>query len=547
MTTRRRFTALRAGVLTLGLAALVGWGITDGAWGDRPTGAVPFADPSAPTSSSPAGGEPVEDAFVRSAALGCPGVDGIGGAVRAATGPPELLAAAHAGGTAEVGLHIVGTSPEGTAGAPDATLAAGGASQLLQLGADVGAVLEGGDVAAPGLVGGQLAVSTGTGDRGALLAPCTQGSESLWLLAGDDGAGRSEQVVLTNPGTDPVQVELEVRDEDGPVEGAGDSGIVVPGGAQVVRVLDALAPGVAAPAVGVRSTGGPVVAHLLEREQDGTTDLGRSVSAAVADPARDLVVPALPTEDAELTLRVLAPEAEALVELRVLGEAGAAAPAEAAVRVPAGGTVDLPLEDLPEGVAGLRLRSDAPVTAAVLLRKVPDGDDPVAVDDAASTSAAPDDAASTSAAPDDAASTSAAPGEEQDTVVRPAGDLTWTGATVLTRTPVGMAVPPVPSALPDADLALAVSAVDATSAEVLWLDAEGAVVSEEITLANDTSVRLEVPDGTAAVWVRSTGAVGIAAALHVSGQDALGPYAASATLPAVPWTREVTGVLRQVP
>lgn len=526
MSSRRTVLAARTTAVVLALGGLIGWSASDVDWGEEPS-------LEGPARSGVTGAlTPSEEELVESAGLGCAGVGDLAGSLRAASAPPELLDALGAASPADepeqpdagstARLRTVGVDPEPGAGAEE-VIEPGGRWGQVDLEPGAGAVIEGQRASAPGLTAGQLAVGTAAGARGAVMAPCVQGAESLWLVGGDGGAGRSEQVVLTNPGSDPVQVQLDVRDTGGVVDLVGGSGVVVPARSQVVQVLDALAPGANAPAVRVTSTDGLVVAHLVDQDQDGTRDLGRSVSAPVAEPARDLVIPALPTEGAELQLRVVAPEAQALVEIRALTQDGAANPDTAALRVPAGATADLPLEGLAEGAVGFRLSSDVPVTAAVQLRKAPSSDDPIEDEST----------------------------EGSDAVVRPAGDLAWVGATPLLSTPAAFAVAQLPQAdlatLPDARRQLSLSAVDATTAQVLWLDQEGRTGTEEISLGNDSSVLVDVPEETAALWVYPLGASGVAAALHLSAQDALGPYVAATTLPAVPWTRTVTDVLRLVP
>lgn len=107
----------------------------------------------------------------------------------------------------------------------------------------------------------------------------------------------------------------------------------------------------------------------------------------------------------------------------------------------------------------------------------------------------------------------------------------------------------LPDSEPAADpvAALALSAVDATTATVLWLDDRDRVRTEELTLANDTTRVLEVPARTVALWVLPGQDVGVAAALHLSHEDVVGPYLTAATLPQVPWTRTVPAVVPVLP
>lgn len=582
------------GSARLAVAAVVGGALVWSAsalgttWGAGPGDGT---DPAATTTAPP-------DSFVRSAVLSCPGWPAdsdaapptVGQALRAATAPTAL------GAPEEVGDGATLSAPEEHR---EVRFPAGGTPDGLDV--DGWALAGAGPDAAPGLVAAQLVASDEQGARGMTLTPCQAPSEVVHLVGGGTGAGRVEQVVVTNPGSDPVRVALEVSGVDGPAEVSGGRGLVVPARGRTAYLLDALAPGVESPVVTVVAEGGEVTAHLVEQEREGSVDLGLEVVPAAAEPARDLVLPALPGPgelegERSVSVRIFAPEGEAVVELRALTTDGAVVPAEPAARVPAGASVDIELGELADDVVGLRLRSDQPVTAAAQLRVAPASDEPVVVEDDAETTASPgDDARSTAApdgasatagpdgvgstvapdgagstvAPDDAAatrgpdpagstagpddaSTTASPDDEpaRPRVVRPAGETAWVTAVALTGAPVGTAVPSlgtVPGGEDGADLSLAVSSVDATTAEVLWLAEDGSVTTDDVTLANDTTQVVEVPSGTAAVWVRPTGAAGVVAALHVAATDSVGPYLAATTLPTVPWTRELTEVRPVLP
>ena len=286
------------------------------------------------------------------------------------------------------------------------------------------------------------------------------------------------------------------------------------------------------------------------------------MAAAAAAPATELVVPALPHHEPgeqTHTLRLFAPDGAAVVELRALTEHGAHIPDPAVVRVPAGSTVEVEMDDLPDGPGALRLRSDAPVTAGARLQVAPVSDEPIVLeedapegDDAQATSA-PDDAQATSG-PEDAQATSVPDAPPQaEPVLHPAGESAWVAAVPLSEVPLGIAVPDL-SDLPglteqarEPVVALAVSAVDGTTATVLRLDDRDRVRTEQLTLANDTTHVLEVPSGTVALWVLPAQDVGVAAALHLSHQDVVGPYLTSASLAQVPWTRAVPPVVPVLP
>lgn len=557
--------ARRAGALRL-LALLVAGGALVAAAGTDVTFGTGEAGPGAETAVT---AEPGPASYLAEAVLACPGAveDGAledGGhdrstqtRMRVVGAPREVFEASPPTGAPGLELALVGTDGLDVADV-DGQLA-------VRLEDEAWGIVRAGGEQAPGTVASQLSMVPDTGARGWALAPCSVPADVVHLVGGGEGAGRVGRVVVANPSSDPVTVDIEVFGEDGMVSTVGGSGLVVPPQGRLVERLDALAPSVRHPVVRVVAQGGPVTAHLADRHRSGTTDLGREVPAAAATPATELVVPALPREEQgeqTLTLRLFAPDGPAVVELRALTGEGGHVPDPPVVRVPAGSTVEVEMDDLPDGPVALRLRSDAPVTAGALLQVGPVSDEPVVLDedtaglDEAATTAGPDDAATTAApgeaattaAPDEAATTAGpdGPAPQAEPVLHPAGESAWVAAVPLSQEPLGMALPDSePAADPVA--ALALSAVDATTATVLWLDDRDRVRTEELTLANDTTRVLEVPARTVALWVLPGQDVGVAAALHLSHEDVVGPYLTAATLPQVPWTRTVPAVVPVLP
>lgn len=553
----------RLGVASASLAALV-WAA--GAWdvGLRlDAGAAVTADDAGATSSGPA-------SLVEASALACPGPEllGVQGeegieqrvVVAAAHGPADLQEVPAAdGGSASLLVTGDGAAPidTGTRNAVDLAIDEG-----------VGALVLADGARAPGLVGGQLGVSVDPGSRGVSLVACASAAETQWLVGGGSAPGRTEQLVLTNPGDDAVTAQIDVMGAEGPAPTAGTSAVVVPARGRTVHLLDALAGPVEAPVVRVRTTGGPVVAHLGEHHRDGTTDLGSELVGPAAAPATDLVVPTvrpadLPENATTVTLRLAAPgDAAAVVDLTALTGEGAVRLASKVTRVAAGHTVDVVLDDLPDGALALRIRSDTPVTAGALLELAPSSDDPLPADGTTSTTPPPADGAGTTAspadgsagtatpgddapgtaAPDDGSSATAMPDEEPPPLVRPSGETAWVAATVPSTGPVGLALP-ARDGIPGARTVLAVSVVDATEVTAHLLARDGTVARTELgRLPNDTTVTLDVPSDVRALWVTSEGAAGVVASVVVTGADRGGPYAAAATLPATPWARPLTEV-----
>ena len=165
-----------------------------------------------------------------------------------------------------------------------------------------------------------------------------------------------------------------------------------------------------------------------------------------------------------------------------------------------------------------------------------------------------DDAAATTAPGDDATDATAGPRERGpgEPLLRTAGELAWVSATTLSAGPVGSGIPD-PGAVPGGTARLVLSAVDATTVTVHWLDEDGRSSTDVVDLPNDTGRALAVPAGARAVWLTTTDpsgegpGAGVVAAVHVTGADGRGPLVASTTLPAVPWTSTVTTVRPAVP
>lgn len=572
-TTRHRLAVARRLLLVGGGAGALVWATT--------VGPLAAPDPQQPSDTAvtaapggPANGEVTEEAPpVSRALLACVGADPDGtdgtddtdegagtGTTLVATAPTSL---APPGGEGSGPGQIDLVTGAGAAGVPGPTTA----GQLVETSWVEGPVPLGVDAEgrpAPGVAAGQAELTTAAGGRGLTLTSCSAPRPELWLTAGDDAPGRAEHLVLVNPGDNPVQVDVAVHDVDGPREQDGVTALVVPAGGRVIENVDAVAPGAQAPLLHVVARTGAVGGAVVDVAREGTTDLGRDLSAPLPTPAHDLLLPAAPAEGRPTTLRVAAPERDAVVELRGLGEEGPVAVDDPVIRVRAGQVLDVPLTAA-DGLLGLRLRSDHPVTATLQTRIPPSGEEPVDVEDATdapddtgATTAPPDDAAATTApprdtdgaatteAPDDAATTTAPPTARDEPLRRPAGELSWTPAAVPVLTPLTVVVPdPDTLGLPEAGAELTVAALDAGAVEVTVLDRDGRDRTETLQVGNDAATRLPVPEGTAAIWVTGTG--GVAASVEVTGADRFGPYLTTATAVPAPWLSPLPVAVPQRP
>jgi hypothetical protein len=205
--------------------------------------------------------------------------------------------------------------------------------------------------------------------RGLVTTPCSAGGSDLWLLAGGDGPGRQERLILTNPGANPVTTDVTVHGTAGQL---GDPVVeTVPPGGRVSVLLDARYGEEAVPAVHVRSDGGGVQATLTDTWVNGSNALGAETTVAAAAPATVQVVPGVVVDPTGSTsLRVAVPgDQDAVVRVSVLNRDGLVPWTGESVLSVAGGAVgELPLTGLPEGTYALAVRADVPVASSALVR-----------------------------------------------------------------------------------------------------------------------------------------------------------------------------------
>ena len=230
---------------------------------------------------------------------------------------------------------------------------------------------------APGLAAAQSWLVDKGDQRGLGMAPCGRPTADAWLLAGGGAPGRQERLVLTNPGDNPVTVDLTLHGAKGPVSSPNGKGVVVPSRGRTTVLLDSISGTETSPAVHVVTHGGSVHAVLDDFWLDGV------VAAAARTPWPPPPRPATRSSRRcrrrqAATVRVAVPgDDEAVVQTRVLTNTGPKAlPGDAVVRV-AGGTVrDISIDGLPIGVYAVQVRADVPVVAAAIVQRRPEAERP---------------------------------------------------------------------------------------------------------------------------------------------------------------------------
>lgn len=324
---------------------------------------------------------------VRASEVACPGPETIGvrGVQDAAGAPaPVAVAAAVAPGAVrgplggvpqDVGAGTLtiegrlGRELARTTGGPDD-------SALVRTRSSVAAstVVIGEGLLAPGVVAEQQSLQRSGDLRGLTSAACLAPQEDQWLVGGGGQEGRRGRLVLSNPASAPAAVSIDVLSSDGPVDRTPGASLAVGPHERVVVLLDALAPGVGAPVLRVRSTGGAVTAVLHDALLDGTTPRGTDDVVAAQAPARRVLVPAvrIPGQGSgSAVLRVAVPGGtEAVAQVRLVGEKGRVdLPGGGVARVMSSSTAEVDLSGVPAGAYAVEVQADVPVLAAVMVQR----------------------------------------------------------------------------------------------------------------------------------------------------------------------------------
>ena len=224
---------------------------------------------------------------------------------------------------------------------------------------------------APGLAAGMLTRSTVDAMRGLAGTTCAVPGTDFWFVGSGAVVGQRGRVYLTNPEAAPAVVDITLFGPDGPVDAPAGRGVPVAAGSQEVRLLDALAPGIARFAVHVHVRSGRVAAAVRDQQLDGLTPRGADWLPTAAPPALNQLIPGVVAGAGERRLQVVAPgESDAIVKLRLVTESGSFAPAGLDVlEVRAGSVADVDLAEFTAAAAvAVSLESDVPITAGVLAR-----------------------------------------------------------------------------------------------------------------------------------------------------------------------------------
>ncbi|MFC6236084.1 DUF5719 family protein, partial [Leucobacter soli] len=127
--------------------------------------------------------------------------------------------------------------------------------------------------------------------RGLASQSCAEPANEQWLVGGSTAVGASTTVNLGNPAGKPATVQLTVFDEEGQVDSAQTSGVLVPAGSERIVSLNGYAPGRDRLAVRVVSTGAAVTASLGIGQVDGLQSFAVDAVTRQLTAETTLVVP----------------------------------------------------------------------------------------------------------------------------------------------------------------------------------------------------------------------------------------------------------------
>ncbi|NTV39183.1 MAG: hypothetical protein HGA51_04395 [Demequinaceae bacterium] len=190
---------------------------------------------------------------------------------------------------------------------------------------------------------------------------CGQAQLDQWLVGGATSLGSSARLVLSNPSAAPSEATVTVYGPLGQVQTT--LVVAVAPGAQVDKLVEAVAAELPATVLRVQATGPGLVAVLQDSRLEGFQPAGTEW-VTPSDLAESLVIPAVGGQDpnASVTLRLMAPEG-ASVELSLVSDQGIEpwSVGHALVLEP-GLVTDI---DLPQGLAGaIEVRANGAVLAS---------------------------------------------------------------------------------------------------------------------------------------------------------------------------------------
>ncbi|WP_336642543.1 DUF5719 family protein [Microbacterium sp. MMO-113] len=219
---------------------------------------------------------------------------------------------------------------------------------------------------APLIAGAESSTLAADDLAGFAASPCGIPRLESWLVGGSVGTGAEDVVLLANASDVPATVTLAVYGS-----ARGGRTVIVPPRTQTALPLTSVAAGNDIPVVKVSAVGAPVRAVLQSALMQVLDPVGADQQEAVPGPQQRVVLPGVQAfaatgDQGDMTvLRLLAPGADALAQVRVTAEGGGPGLDEFTVPLTADEPAQVSLSGLEPGTYTVEIEADAPVIAGV--------------------------------------------------------------------------------------------------------------------------------------------------------------------------------------
>lgn len=389
------------------------------------------------------------------------------------------------------------------------------------------------------LAGAQVEQVT-VGDAAGLVATaCSVPQSDVWFAAGATSTGRTTVLTLANASPVDAEVGVSVWNENGPVDAASFSRLVVPGKGRTAVSLAGVAPSSGGTVVRVTSTGGHVGAALEQRTVRGLESGGLDMTGPTTAPALEQIVPGVRVSNAaavasaaraddyadlQTVVRVLVPGPTATDVSITATPDGGGQPVTVGRHVSAGVVTDFPITGLADGTYTIRVSAKQPLVTGVRTSVVGDVSGSVTPTNSAPTGTGTTPGSSTAVGSDaglvggvgpvgtsgtSSSSTSSSSAGASATSTARGIDLAWfAAAPALTST-------------------AAVAVVDAPS-PMLTIASTGSAATVRLTGAVNRTVKVPAKGSVAIPASRGIvvlhGASGLRAAVSYAGADAIAGY-----------------------
>ena len=199
---------------------------------------------------------------------------------------------------------------------------------------------------------------------------CSAPSTSQWFVGGAADITSKGKLILINSGLSEAIIDVEIWSESGI---RPPKVVTLKANSSVVQSLDSLDPGAKRIVLHIVPRSGRVNAFLLDERGRGLKSLGGDMVNASPEPAKVVVIPAIPHMKRSgkalgHTLRIIAPgDVDARISVELISKKGAFVPFGFDDRaIKAGIVTEIPLNpQLVPSTFALRISSDRPIVASV--------------------------------------------------------------------------------------------------------------------------------------------------------------------------------------